>query len=1123
MIGRLQGWLDGDVAARDPSVETADEVIRQIVQRRVHTAPDGTAFDAAGLLAEALEQLIELRLVQWTQRARFFTVAVRLVRTLVVQRHRAAVALPRGERVTLAERDAGTPPLAVDLDRLDAALDRLADQDRPLAQLVELQYFGGLSIDDAADALDLGADGPRAWTLARAWLMSEARASFPPAPWRRIKAAFDEAAPLPADQRAAIDDDPAVQHEVAALLAIHDQAGAFLEHHPPGLLAAGTRLGPYEIVARLGSGGMGDVYRAHDTRLVRDVAIKVVRGPIAAAARARFQREARAIAALSHPGVLAIFDVGEDRGTPYLVTEILVGETLRARLRRGRPTIAVAVDWAIQIAEGLAAAHAQGIVHRDLKPENVFVIDGVRVKILDFGIASAPVPPRRPGEATTPRDEALSVPGMIVGTPGYLAPEQARGIPVTTAADLFALGAMLFELLTGTGAFPGGTGVATVRSVLEHEPPAPSTLAPDVPPWLDRIVARCLAKELDQRFESARDLAFALTAPPAAGPAQVAAPRARWPVALIGLGVGLVAGAGVAAALWSRRSAPTGSTSAAPPPVLTPARSFPITHTGRDRHPSVSPDGRFLAFTSDRDGRSRIWVQQLDVGSETPLTEGVDRAPRFSPDGNQVLFTRVRPDGTALFRVGLLGGEVHQVAADASDGDWSPDGRQVVFVRARVDGERVWTALMIADAAGGGERELAALGDRPQRGRGVEQRVRWSPDGAQIAVSGFVHHPGAPQQIQLFPVDGGPPTAVDAPNRIGLVSAIAWDGPDAVIYSQSLTVSGNSAGSPAQLVRQRLADGATATLLWTPESSVVVDRWADRGVVFDARSSRTNLREVTLADGASRRLSQGTSTDRQPSLASDGERLVFTSNRGGNLDIWLMDRRSGTPRRLTDHPGTDFDPTLTRSGQLVWSSDRSGAFEIWMADADGANPRQLSRDGVDAENPSLTADGAWLIYASGAPGRAGIWKLPTGGGPATLLVADAILPMVSPDGRHVLFQTNRDPSQTIIGVVTLADAQLLPFEIKIDVRRPGPLLGRARWTPDGAAIAFIGQDDDGATGVFLQPFAPDGDARAPRRPLAGFEADWSTESFDLDGARVILAESDLRSDVMAATGLPSGP
>ncbi len=878
-------------------------------------------------------------------------------------------------------------------------------------------------------------------------------------------------------------------------------------------IAVGGRLGPYQLTARLGVGGSGEVFRARDVRLGRDVAVKVLRDRFGSdVGRARFQREARAIAMLSDPHVVTIYDVGEHDGVPYLVTELLVGDTLRDRLDRGVPTVAQAVRWTTEIARGLAAAHGRGIVHRDLKPANLLVTAGGAIKILDFGLARTLEVPGRDGGVSQP---VVSAPGEVLGTIGYLAPEQARGEPVTAAADLFALGAVLFELLTGERAFTGAGPLDQIEAVLGHVPPAPSSRRAAVPVALDRVVARCLAKDPAQRFESARDLAFALeqalVAPPR-GPARWQGPRRLVAAGLAAVGL---AGTAVGAVAVERCRA------ARPTAQPSPMRSFPLTHAGRDRHPSASRNGRFLAFSSDRDGRPRIWVQQLDVGRETVLTDGPDSGPRFSPDDNQILFTRQHGAMTTLYRVGLLGGEVRKVVDDAGDGDWSPDGREVVFVRPQVDGVRPEPLVMIAAVDGSGERELLRLTGRVSRGRGSEQWVRWSPDGRSIAISGYLPLPGMQQQVLIVPVDGGEPRVLTPPSPVGLVSAVAWESPTSIVYSQAQSVSGNSAGSTARIVRHRLDDGSVTTLAWTPESSFVVDRWPGRGRIYDVRSARTNLRAIARADGAVHTLSQGTSIDRQPRLAPGGERLVFTSNRGGNLDIWMLDRATGASQRLTEHDAEDWDPTFTADGRhLLWSSNRSGNFEIWMAEADGSRPRQVTHDGVDAENPVATPDGAWIVFSSNAPGRAGIWRIRPDGREPSRLIADGILPEVSPDGQHVLFVHNRGARRSTIAVARLADGVVVPFAIEVETLGRGQvLLGRARWMPDGRAIAFVGQDAAGMTGVFTQDFVPGADTRASRAPLAGFDRERGTESFDVDGSHVILAETDRRSDVMGATTL----
>src|SRR5277367_4311821 len=278
-------------------------------------------------------------------------------------------------------------------------------------------------------------------------------------------------------------------------------------------LTTGSRLGPYEITAAIGAGGMGEVYRARDTQLGRDVAIKVLPSFLSADPDRlrRFEQEARAAAALNHPNILVVFQLGTHDGVPYLVSELLEGSTLREPLQRGALPIRKAIDYGVQIASGLAAAHEKGIVHRDLKPENVFVTKDGRVKILDFGLARL-LPQRGEVEVNAPTISDLTDPGTVMGTVGYMSPEQVRGKPADHRADIFAFGAMLYEMLTGKRAFQKPTSAETMTAILNEEPPAVSQLVPLAPPAMQRIVHRCLEKSPEQRFQSASDLAFALEA-----------------------------------------------------------------------------------------------------------------------------------------------------------------------------------------------------------------------------------------------------------------------------------------------------------------------------------------------------------------------------------------------------------------------------------------------------------------------------------------------------------------------------------------------------------------------------------------------------------------------------------
>jgi serine/threonine protein kinase len=310
-------------------------------------------------------------------------------------------------------------------------------------------------------------------------------------------------------------------------------------------LPAGLRLGPYEISGALGAGGMGEVYRARDTRLGREVALKVLPAELAAdpERQRRFEREARAVAALNHPGVLGLHDVGEADGVAFMVTELLEGETLRERLRRGAVAWQRVAEWGAAAADALAAAHERGIVHRDLKPENLFLTRDGRLKVLDFGLAKDLLVAKGGGED----DTTLSSPtraGLVLGTLGYLSPEQARGEPIDGRSDLFSLGCVLHEALTGHRAFSGKTAQDTIASVLKDEPADAASLRPDAPSALTRVVRRCLAKEREARFQSASDLAFALrSTTPASGLHQAPSAGARRLLRgslLIPLGVGLL-------------------------------------------------------------------------------------------------------------------------------------------------------------------------------------------------------------------------------------------------------------------------------------------------------------------------------------------------------------------------------------------------------------------------------------------------------------------------------------------------------------------------------------------------------------------------------------------------------
>ena len=870
-------------------------------------------------------------------------------------------------------------------------------------------------------------------------------------------------------------------------------------------LATGARLGPYRIDSEIGAGGMGHVFHATDTRLDRAVAIKVLPQHRWAdpQVRLRFEREARALSSLSHPNLCALYDVGEltqsGASSPYLVMELLEGETLRDRLDRGRVSVRRALTWAAQIASGLAAAHQKGVIHRDLKPENIFVTEGELLKILDFGLAMTE--PKENDSSTAIRTD----PGIVMGTSHYMSPEQVRGGPLDARSDIFSLGIILYELLTGRLPFHARSAVETMNSILVDDPPEMT----DTPEAVEALVMRCLEKDPTLRFSSARDLSFALETaaksvttsakspvPPKRIDAEVPNTRGRILVlALIAAGIAL-------AAFLSREK-----------PGIEPPRLRTLTWSGRDSSPAASPDGKLIAFVSARDGSRRIWLKQLADGTEAPVTAGPDdSAPRFSPDGSALLFTRAAHGANALYRVGVVGGDPRKLIDNAFDGDFSPDGRRIAFIRDRASAGRQST-VCIAPVDGGAVRELAASTE-------VElSSPRWSPDQRWIAVN--VRPRGTtPGSMMLVNTETGAKRTLARKDPHGLLSGAAWTkGGDALVYAELEGLA--SVGLPRRrgssvIVRHQIDSDRARVLLRNPHSGAdTVDIAPGGRIVFTEDVTRQSLQEVTLSGNATRWLSRGMSVDRQPAYARGGTSIVFASDRGGNVDLWELTLDSGRVKRLTDHTSVDWDPQPAADGRaLVWSSNRGGHFEVWTASMDGASPHQVTKDGVDAENPSLPASGEWIYYDSTNPKHDGLWRIGRDSGHAELIVAgETVHPVASADGQYVVFQVPGEAGASAIRVVRTSDREV--FTLADGLRGVNAL--RAQWIGATHTVAFRALDATGHVAVFAQEFQPGADTSATRRPLIVAEAE--TFAISPDGTRAVLSLIDEASGLMMAEGI----
>jgi len=886
---------------------------------------------------------------------------------------------------------------------------------------------------------------------------------------------------------------------------------------PDGLAATGapgrlgamepSQLGTYRILDKLGAGGMGEVYLAEDSRLGRKVAIKVLPSAFASDVErlGRLRREAQLLAQLSHQNIAQLHGLEEHDGTWFLVMELAAGETLAERIQLNGPLpLTEALPIGTQLCAGLAAAHDQGIVHRDLKPANIIVAEdsagGFAVKILDFGLAKSLAEGGDVRLSTSPTEIAATRDGVIQGTAPYMSPEQARGKAADRRTDVWAFGCVLYEMLTARRAFDGETVSDVITKILSAEPDAKALPAP-LPPALHRLLRRCFEKDPDLRLRDVGDARLELRdavseivgAATGTGASPTTGRQGSFRVATaLALGIALVAGA-----LIGRQFL---ASSPSPPP---PPRLVQFSFSGNDFSPATSPDGRLIAFASTRDGRTRIWLKQRVGGGAAPLTEGEDVAPRFSPDGANVLFTRLDPDGgRALYRIALVGGQARKLIEGGGVGDWSPDGTKLAYIRPDPAGDR----LMMADLDGTNERALL---------RAQNRRLtlpRFSPSGDRLAVTRFTFS-GVDNGVLVVDIETGDTRVLDAAGGSRRLSGTVWNrSGTAVIYAASPSPAGDRTGHPARVLWHELSTDRQRVLFWStglfPQSGAGFqvsgfDRLDDDSLIFFTSTSPQSLYEVDLEETPvgelGRRITRGDGQDRQPVYSPDGTRVLFTSNRSGNLDLWLHDRSDDTVTQLTDDPAIDWDPSYGPDGSIWWSSDRSGTLEIWTADADGANARQVTHTGVDAQNPAVSADGEWVYYVSTRTSAPGVYRSRVGGTDEELIRAGpVIVPALSPDGRVLQYTIPAASGEPATAGFYALDGRgpLGSFSLPVSTAASDIGPGRGRWL-GSYLIALTGHDEMGRTGVFTQRFDSGQDTRASREKLAGFSSAGQVETFGL--------------------------
>jgi Tol biopolymer transport system component len=857
-------------------------------------------------------------------------------------------------------------------------------------------------------------------------------------------------------------------------------------------ISSGSRVGLYEITGTLGSGAMGNVYRAHDPRLARDVAIKVLPESLAGDhdALARFEREARFLASLNHPNIATIYGIEEIDGEQLLILELVPGETLDERLSRGAIPMAESLDIAAQIARALEAAHEADIVHRDLKPSNVKVTPDGRVKLLDFGIARHTTPPG--GVNVSSKDVTLTRTGHVVGTPQYMSPEQLFNEGVDHRADVWAFGCVLFEMLTGKHAFPAASFFEVAEAIRTREPDW-SALPRGTPEALRRLLQRCIRKNPKERMHDIGDARLELEE---IGARRGAPAKRRSSAAMWGTGGALLVVVVVAALSLMRLSRSRGAAGD------TPLRLTQVTSTeGVEQFPAWSPNGTSVVYAGEVGGIRKLFVKRIGAADAEQLTKGDhdDMQPTFTSDGQRVLFVRAHDAGRRMEPGDVFG--LYDVDADlwsidlgtraetrlverAYYPDMSPDGRSITVDASWAGPRRIW----IVDAHGLNPQQVTS--DSSEAVSHVQPR--WSPDGKRIVYQRFertrfdvavvdlstrqsttVTHDvyrkinpawssdgrmvyyssdaGGGMNIWRLPLDdkskpAGPPQQLTSGAGQDVEVAVSPDGQrmiyttlhqNADLWRLPITPQGVVTGPPEQLVATTREDSRGA---WSPDGQSIAFN-SDRG-------GSMNLWVYSLKDHAARQITSGPGGDFQPSWSPDGKTLTFFSSRGGKAgtDIWKVDVASGQLTELTNGRSLDINPFFSPDGKrIVFQSDASGRIELWLMQADGTQLHQLTSTGATGHFMRWLADGNIYFRSPSSPSLMRV--SPAGGEPEVTGKQVGSHMSFSPDGTHYI-DVRGHKALWLYSLKADSAKQIFEFQ-DADVRIDYPV-----WSPDGKSLLF---------------------------------------------------------------------
>ena len=811
-------------------------------------------------------------------------------------------------------------------------------------------------------------------------------------------------------------------------------------------LAAGIQLGRYEICSKLGAGGMGEVYLARDMEIGRDVAIKVLPSTFSDDQERlqRFQLEARAAGALNHPNILSIYDIGKHDGAPYVVSELLEGETLRAKISGSPLSQRRAIDYALQMAHGLAAAHEKGIIHRDLKPDNIFITNDGRAKILDFGLAKLTQVDGNQKQTDIPTRRVDTDPGVVLGTVGYMSPEQLKGRPVDQRSDIFSFGAILYEMLSGRRAFHGESTAETMSAILREDPPGLSETNQQVSPAFERLVNHCIEKNPEERFHSVSDLAFAIEALSGSAssfdktvPIPISTNRSFTRERLIWITlIAVLLLSAIALAFSNFRRVPQEAQIIRF--VISPADQTAFSGA------VISPDGRRLAISiRDPSGKTLLWIRSLDALSAQPLS-GTDYAsgPFWSPDGRSIGFF----SGNKLKRIDISGGPpqtICDVGSIGASATWNAFG-VIIFT------PDTGSSLYRVPANGGVATQITTLDESKQEV--AHKYPEFLPDGNHFL------YLAQSSQIENNSIYVGALDSKEKQQILKTKAQAAYMPPGYILFMRDRTLMAQPfdatklqlTGEPVFVAEQV----GFNTVLGFANFSV-----SDNGVVTYMNASNTGG-QPTLFDRAGKPLS----TIGQPgeyfniSLSPDEKRLAvaISSAQSGARDVWLIDIARGTPTQFTFDPAEDFIPVWSPDGsRIVFVSDREGNGNLYQKSASGAgNEELLLKTNERKWAGDWSRDGRFLIYTALGPNTHDLWILPMTGDkkpfPFLQSTSSEDHGRFSPDGHFIAYSSDESGRYEVY-------VQTFPVSGgKWLISRDGG--AQPHWRADGKEIFFIAPD-----------------------------------------------------------------